>query len=86
VRATSSPARSAPRGLTSEQIALAGSVRLDAKVSEMTSGVTSPLLKAVDALFSRHDAGTVVPITITGTREYPNYGVDVKGVLTRKVK
>jgi hypothetical protein len=73
-------------GLTSERIALAGSVRLDAKVSEMTSGVTSTLLKALDALFSRHDAGTVVPITITGTREHPNYGVDVKGVLTRKVK
>ena len=44
------------------------------------------LLKAVDALFSRRDAGTVVPITISGTREHPKYGVDMKGVITRKVK
>ena len=34
----------------------------------MTSGLKSTLLKAVDALFSRSDAGTVVPITISGTR------------------
>ena len=73
-------------GLESERIAFAGVVRLDAKVSEMTTGLKSVLLKAVDALFSRKDAGTVLPITITGTREHPKYGVDVRGALTRKVK
>jgi hypothetical protein len=73
-------------GLVSEQIAFAGAVRLDAKVSEMTTGLKSTLLRVVDPLFSRHDAGTVVPITISGTREHPEYGVDVKGALMRKVK
>ncbi len=73
-------------GLVSERIAFAGTVRLDARVSEMTSGLKSTLLKAVDALFSRRDAGTVVPITISGTREHPKYGVDLKGVITRKAK
>jgi hypothetical protein len=73
-------------GLVSEQIAFAGAVRFDAKVSEMTTGLRSTLLRAVDPLFSRPDAGTVVPITISGTRERPKYGVDVRGALTRKVK
>jgi hypothetical protein len=73
-------------GLASEQIAFAGAVRFDAKVSEMTTGLKSTLLKAVDPLFSRRDAGTVVPITISGTREHPKYAVDVKGAITRKVK
>lgn len=73
-------------GLVSERIDFAGTVRLDAKVSEMTTGIQSTLLKAVDALFSRRDAGTVLPITIAGTREHPKYGVDVKGALTRKAK
>jgi hypothetical protein len=73
-------------GLENERIALAGEVRLDAKVSETTTGLKSTLLKAVNALFSRHDAGTVLPITIAGTREHPKYGVDMKGVLTKKVK
>ena len=52
----------------------------------MTTGIKSTLLKAVDGLFSRRDAGTVLPITITGTREHPKYGVDVKGALTRKAR
>jgi hypothetical protein len=73
-------------GLESERIAFAGVVRLDAKVSEMTTGLKSTLLKAVDALFSRRDAGTVLPITITGTRQQPKYGVDVKGAITRRAK
>ena len=73
-------------GLVSERIAFAGAVRFDAKVSEMTTGLRSTLLKVVDPLFSRPDAGTVVPITISGTREHPKYGVDLRGALTRKVK
>jgi hypothetical protein len=73
-------------GLVSERIAFEGAARIDAKVSEMTSGFKSLLLKMVDPLFSRKDAGTVVPIHISGTREHPKFGVDVKAAITRKVK
>ena len=72
--------------LVNEQIAMTGTVRLDAKASEMTTGFKSTLLKAADLLLSRKDAGTVLPITISGTRSHPKFGVDYKGVLTRKVK
>lgn len=73
-------------GLVDERIAMAGTARLDAKVSKTTSGVKSFLLKAVDPLFARKGAGTVVPIRISGTRSAPKFGVDMKGVLTRKAK
>lgn len=73
-------------GLVTEQIDFTGTVRLDAKVSQTTSGFKSTLLKAADPLFSRKNAGTVLPIEISGTRSHPKFGVDVKGVLTRKVK
>jgi hypothetical protein len=73
-------------GLVSERIDFEGTARLDAKLSQMTTGFKSMLLKMFDPLFSRKDAGTVVPIHISGTREHPNFGVDVKGALTRKAK
>jgi hypothetical protein len=73
-------------GLVSERIAFEGVVRLDAKPSQMTTGFKSLLLKMIDPLFSRKDAGTVVPIRIRGTREHPKFEVDVKGAITRKVK
>ncbi len=73
-------------GLESEAMAFEGTVRLQAKVSETTTGVKSLLLKIVDPLFSRKDAGTVLPIHITGTRSDPKFGVDVKRALLRKAK
>jgi hypothetical protein len=73
-------------GLESEALAFTGTVRLQAKVSQTTTGVKSLLLKLVDPLFSRRDAGTVLPIRITGTRDEPKFGVDVKRALLRKDK
>jgi hypothetical protein len=73
-------------GVADEQLDFEGTVRLKAKVSETTHGIKSTLLKAVDALFKRKNAGTVLPIEITGTRAHPKIGVDVKKVLTRKAK
>jgi hypothetical protein len=73
-------------GLETEVLDFNGTVRLQAKVSEMTTGVKSLLLKVIDPLFSRKDAGTVLPIHIKGTRTKPDFGVDVKGALTRKAK
>ena len=61
-------------GLVDERIRFSGTVRLEAKPSEMTSGLRSLLLKMVDPLFARKDAGTVVPIHISGTRGHPGTG------------
>ncbi len=51
-------------------------VRLDAKLSQMTTGWKSILLKPVDPFFHKHGAGTEVPFKITGTREEPHFGLD----------
>jgi hypothetical protein len=53
-----------------------GQARLDAKVSQMTTGWKSILLKPVDPFFSKDGAGTEVPIRITGTESEPHFGLD----------
>jgi hypothetical protein len=65
-------------GLKSEQILFTGRVRTDARVSQMTTGFKSVLLKAVDPLFAKDGAGAVFPITISGTRDKPSMKVDVR--------
>jgi hypothetical protein len=55
-----------------------GTARLEAKLSQMTTGVKSFLLKALDPIFERKDAGTELPISITGTRDKPSFGLDLK--------
>lgn len=69
--------------LRGEQMDFTGQARLEAKLSEMTTGYKSVLLKAVDPLF-RRQGGTVIPINIRGTVDHPKFGVDVKRVLTRR--
>ena len=65
-------------GLRNESLDFDGTLRLDAKVSETTTGIKSFLLKAVDPLFSRKNkAGSVIPIKISGTRSKPDFGLDV---------
>jgi hypothetical protein len=54
-----------------------GQLRLKAKLSQTVTGKKSFFLKAVDPFFSKHGTGTVLPITITGTREAPVFGVHV---------
>jgi hypothetical protein len=53
-----------------------GKARLDAKLSQMTTGWKSVLLKPVDPFFSKHGAGTEVPVKITGTESEPHFGLD----------
>jgi hypothetical protein len=54
-----------------------GHLRLQAKLSQTVTGKKSFFLKAVDPFFSKEGAGTVLPITITGTRNAPTLGVSV---------
>lgn len=53
-----------------------GKARLTAKVSQLTTGWKSILLKPVDPFFSKNGAGTEVPIRITGTRNSPKFSLD----------
>ena len=53
-----------------------GKLQLDAKLSQMTTGWKSILLKPVDPFFSKNGAGTEVPIKITGTKSEPHFGLD----------
>jgi hypothetical protein len=57
-----------------EALDFRGIVRLDAKLSQLTPGVRSFFLRIV-GLF-RHDDITVVPITIGGTADKPQVGLD----------
>jgi hypothetical protein len=54
-----------------------GHLRLQAKLSQTMTGAKSFLLKAFDPLFKKNDAGAVLPITITGTRDKPTFGLSV---------
>lgn len=53
-----------------------GTLRLDAKLSQMTTGWKSVLLKPVDPFFHKDGAGTEIPFKITGTRSEPHFGLD----------
>jgi hypothetical protein len=53
-----------------------GKARMEAKLSHMVKGWKSILLKPVDPFFSKHGAGTEVPVKITGTKSAPHFGLD----------
>ena len=66
-----------------EALDFKGTVRMEARLSELTTGFNSFLLKAIDPL-ARRKGATVIPITVSGTAEKPEFGLDVKRALTRK--
>jgi len=66
--------------LHDQEIAFQGSLRLQATLSQLTTGWKSALLKPFDKLFEKEGAGTFVPIKITGTGSDPHFGLDIKRV------
>jgi hypothetical protein len=62
-------------GLENEQMDFRGTARLAAKVSQMTTGWKSVLLKAVDPIFKKKNVGAEIPIRIHGTPEKPSFGL-----------
>jgi hypothetical protein len=54
-----------------------GKVRLDAKLSQMTTGWKSILLRPIDPFFTKNGAGTEIPIRISGTESEPRFGLDL---------
>ena len=55
-----------------------GVLKTDAKLSQMTTGWKSILLKPVDPFFHKHGAGAEIPFKITGTRSEPHFGLDFR--------
>jgi len=70
-------------GVRSEKLDFQGTLTLDVRVSETTSGIKSLLLRAVDRLWSRDGEGSVVPIKISGTRSTPSFGIDFAKIVHR---
>lgn len=54
-----------------------GTAKTEATVSEMVGGWKGALLKPADRYFKKDGAGTELPIHVSGTRENPQFGVDL---------
>lgn len=68
--------------LRRERLQFAGTLYMDAKLSQTVDGWKSWLLKAADPLF-RRQGRTRVPLRISGTRDAPKFGLDLKRVFKR---
>jgi hypothetical protein len=64
-------------GLENEQLDFHGTLHLQAKISQTTTGIKSLLLKPVDPFF-RKNGETQIPIKVTGTREHPQFGLELR--------
>jgi hypothetical protein len=64
-------------GIARDELDFRGAARTEATVSQMTTGIASFLLKAVDPFFRKEGAGAVIPISITGTRSNPKFGLAI---------
>jgi uncharacterized protein involved in outer membrane biogenesis len=53
-----------------------GNLVMQAKLSQTTTGAKAFFLKALDPFFKGKNAGTVLAIKITGTKDSPSFGLD----------
>ena len=65
-------------GLIDQNLDFHGTATMAAKISQMTTGIKSFLLKAVDPFFEKNHAGAVLPIKIEGTRDAPKFGLEFR--------
>lgn len=70
--------------LRSGRLDFTGTLAMDATVSQAAGGVKGFFLKIADPLFRRKDAGAVLPIRISGTREKPEFHLRWGAVFSRK--
>ncbi|HMD36949.1 MAG TPA: AsmA-like C-terminal region-containing protein [Vicinamibacterales bacterium] len=59
-----------------ETLDFSGTLFMNAKLSETTTGFKSLLLKIADPFFKRPGGGSAIPIKITGPRSDPDIGLD----------
>jgi hypothetical protein len=70
--------------LKRETLDFKGQLLIDAKISQTVTGFKSLLLKIVDPLFKQKDGtGSAIPIKIEGSRNAPNFGLDMRRVFKR---
>jgi len=63
--------------LVAENIDFAGTLTMDATISQLTTGFKSKLLRMVDPLFEkRGGGGSEIPLKINGSRKNPTFGLD----------
>jgi AsmA-like C-terminal region/AsmA family len=63
--------------LQKEELEFHGKLRMQAKLSQTMTGAKSFILKAFDPFF-RKNGQTELPIKITGSREHPSFGLDLR--------
>jgi hypothetical protein len=65
-------------GLLDQKLDFHGKAHLQAELSDTTTGWKSLLLKVADPFFkAKNNHGSVIPIKITGTRDHPQFGLDL---------
>jgi hypothetical protein len=64
-------------GLSDETMDFHGTLRMQATLSQTMTGFKSLLLKVADPFFRKDGAGAVLPIKITGTRQQPQFGLEL---------
>jgi len=68
-------------GLRSQELNFVGDVRLNARVSQMTTGAGRWILVPFDPIFMKRGAGTYLPVSISGTREHPQIKLNWKKII-----
>lgn len=63
--------------LLNDHIDFHGTLKTDAEISKTTHGIKSILLKPLDPIFKRKNAGAVIPVEMVGTYEQPHFGIDL---------
>jgi hypothetical protein len=71
-------------GLASESLDFRGTLSMRATVSQAVGGFRSIFIKPFDGLFRKSGHGAVLPILITGTREKPEFRLEVGKVFGKK--
>lgn len=70
-------------GIKTERLNFHGTLRLQAKASRTQTGWRSLLLRVFDPMLDDDGAGTLLPISVTGTRDQPKFGADIKKALLK---
>ena len=65
-------------GLQSETMNFKGELLLDASLAQTTTGWKSLAARVVQPFFRREGGGSKLPIKVTGTRDKPSFGLDVR--------
>jgi hypothetical protein len=65
--------------LDSDALAFAGTLKLQATVSQLVTGWKRLILRPADRLFEKEGAGTFLRIRVDGTSRAPKFSVNVAG-------